>query len=292
MALSLGNIAIGAEGLYLGDILIGTDNIKQSIAPPGPITIDWLVVGAGGGGGFRGVEVDYYGGGAGGAGGVQTGSAIIQPNSTLEVQVGKGGSGATTYFGTTSPGVGSTLIIGVTAYAGMGGGRGGTGNGGNVQGGNGGSGGGGASLWSSGGSNVINAAGGAAEQVAIYGGFGQPGCAGGTSFAQRNGGGGGTSVAASNTNCPTRYTPGYIWLDGGQYAIGGDAGSTDALPGGAIGWGGNCNVDGSGGGVQIRYTGTPVATGGIVYQLGGYTYHLFTYSGVDPQYISYFVYNP
>jgi len=286
MALSLGNIAIGAEGLYLGDILIGADNMKQYIAPPGPLSIDWIVVGGGGGGGFRGQNVDYYGGGSGGAGGVLTGSATIQPASTLTVSVGGGGQGASTFDGTTAAGTNTTLLIGLDLFVGMGGGKGGTGNGGNVQGGDGGSGGGGASLWSSGGANVITATGGNALQLAIYGGFDQDGCAGGTGFSRRSGGGGGTSVGVVNTQCPERYTPGFYWLDGGQYAIAGEPNSTDPNPVSSGGWGGNCNQPGVTGVCAIRYAGAQVATGGAVVTFGGYTYHYFD------QPLQYFVYNP
>lgn len=301
MALSLGDISIGAEGLYLGNILIGADNMNMAPAiPAGPLSIDWIVIGGGGGGGFRGQEVDYYRGGAGGAGGVITGSAIIQPSSSLETRVGRGGTGATTYFGTTTGGVQSSLQIGLNVYVGMGGGRGGTGNdvnpGGTMDGGDGGSGGGGASLFNS--SNTLThvGSGGSKLQLEIYGGFGMNGCNGSTTpppSINSRGGDGGTSVNVTNTGCPFRYTPGFNWFNIAQFSIGGDAGDTTQQSLAATGFGGNANSDGSYGGVLIRYQGTtPLATGGIIFQIAGYTYHQFNYQGSSEQYVSAFVYNP
>lgn len=301
MALSLGDISIGREGLYLGDILIGADNATMPPPiPAGPLAIDWIVIGGGGGGGFRGTNVDIYRGGSGGGGGVITGSATIQPSSSLETRVGRGGFGATSSAGSTTAGVQSSLQIGLNVFVGLGGGRGGTGNdvnpGGTMQGGDGGSGGGGASLFSSANNLIHVANGGNKLQLEIYGGFGMNGCNGSTTpppSINSRGGDGGTSVNVTNTGCPFRYTPGFNWFNIAQFSIGGDAADTVQQSLSFTGFGGNANSDGSYGGVLIRYQGTtPVATGGIIFQVAGYTYHQFNYQGSGDQYISEFVYNP
>jgi hypothetical protein len=302
MALSLGDIAIGAQGLYLGDILIGADNMNMAPpVPAGPLAIDWIVIGGGGGGGFRGDSTDKYRGGSGGGGGIITGSAIIQPSSSLETRTGRGGFGATSAAGTSTGGVQSSLQIGLDVFVALGGGRGGTGNdvnpGGTMQGGDGGSGGGGASLFSATNTLIHVANGGSKLQLEIYGGFGMNGCNGSTTpppSINSRGGDGGTSVNVTNTGCPFRYTPGFNWNNIAQFSIGGDAGDTTQQNVLFSGFGGNANSNGSYGEILIRYAGTEQkATGGTsTAVIGDYFYHSFAYQGSDNQYISAFVYNP
>jgi hypothetical protein len=287
MALSLGDIAIGAEGLYLGDILIGADNM--TLAPLGPITIDWIVVGGGGGGGWKGQNVDWYGGGGGGAGAVVTGSTTLTNEFSITLDVAPGGAGADEFGTENNGGAGVSIYwpenLEILDFIALGGGRGGNGNdinpGGTAYPGDGGSGGGGASLWSSTGTLIFNTTGGTSVQFGDFGyGFGQAGCNGGTSFATKRGGSGGSGEPTSNPNCPFPDS-GYVWLDGNIYAIGGSSDTTDVPPAGR-GNGGNCNQDGRPGVAVIRYAGTiPRATGGTITTAGGYTYHTFDYTGED-----------
>jgi hypothetical protein len=231
-------------------------------------SIDYLIVAGGGGGGLPG---------GGGAGGLLSGSVTVTPSDIYNIFVGNGGTGSLyTPARNSESGISSSIQGNALYTASIGGGRGGTGNGALIAGGDGGSGGGGSSRWSSGGTLIDQQPGGDTFQLAIYGGYGQDGCDGGSSFAAKDGGAGGTSVGVTNTNCPNRYTPGYYWLDGGQYAIAGDNTSTDANPVSSGGWGGNCNQPGVTGVCAIRYAGeTQKATGGAVVSFGGYTYHYF-----------------
>jgi hypothetical protein len=290
MALSLGNIAIGAEGLYIGDILIGADNaFVPPVIPATSLFVEWIVVGGGGGGGFKGQNVDWYAGGGGGGGGVVTGSTNISVNSTIQIDLGAGGGGGDTFDTATVVGGQSRLIYsgGVgDIWTGGGGGRGGTGNDntpgtGDAFPGQGGSGGGGASYFSEAGTLIFNTAGATSDQISNYGhGWGQTGCNGGTSFATKRGGSGGSGEPTSNPNCPFPDT-GFTWVDGIAYAQGGSSDTTDAQAAGK-GNGGNCNNDGSVGVAVIRYAGTTQrATGGTVTTSGGYTYHTFGYTGDD-----------
>jgi hypothetical protein len=287
MALSLGNIAIGAEGLYLGNILIGADNI--TMPPLGPLFVEWIMVGGGGGGGYRADNVDYYRGGGGGAGGVVTGSIMVSSTSSFEITTGLGGDGAPTISDPTLPGGTTEIIIDtVIEYLASGGGRAGTTalGVGNLSGtaGDGGCGGGGASIWSSGGSNTFNGGGGDSVQLSNNGyGWGQDGCNGATSFSTssgRRGGAGGSGKPTANPGCPN-VDSGYTWFDGVEYGRGGDNTTTSAQAAGK-GNGGNPNNNGSEGVVVIRYKGLlQRADGGTVTTAGGYTYHTF-YTGGSP----------
>lgn len=291
MALNLGDIAIGAEGLYLGDILIGADNITMApVIPETSLFVEFIVVGGGGGGGYRADNVDYYRGGGGGAGAVVTGSYTIPFGNGLSLYSGVGGTGATSVGDPTTAGGGSQVTDGNVTYDAQGGGRAGTtalgvgnlsGNGGD-----GGCGGGGASIWSSGGSNTFNGGGGDSTQYLTYGvGWGQDGCNGATSFSNstgRRGGAGGSGKPTANPSCPN-VNSGYTWFDGVEYARGGDNTTTAAQTAG-YGNGGNCNNNGSEGVVIIRYAGTTQrADGGTITTAGGYTYHTF-YTGGGANY--------
>lgn len=296
MGLSLGDIAIGTEGLYLGDILIGADNaFVPPIIPETQFLIDILAVGGGGGGGFRGDNVDQFRGGGGGGGGVVTGSVYAQlnvPGWGMAINVGGGATAADTsglpYDPTSNNGDDSYIAAtGELSWTADGGGSGGSGNDpttgtGGMNGRNGGSGGGAALLRSSTGTPIANGVAGTATQPGGgTPGYGQPGCG----VSGVNGGSGGSSRLQANTNCPTQ-APGYYWpLDyqSVPYGVGGSSATTDAQTAG-FGFGGNCNNNGSDGIIILRYAGnTQRGDGGQeIINSGGYMYHVYT--GVGAQY--------
>lgn len=239
------------------------------------LSVDFLVVaGGGGGGGSTGASA-----GGGGAGGLLQNTVKVPKNSSFSVTVGGGGSavGGHGFGGDGTNSVFSTF----TAIGGGGGGAGG--NSGRAGG--------------SGGGGGTNSGGGGA-------GTSGQGFAGGTAETGgnfRGGGGGGASQVGGNGTSGGNGGNGVNWQSlgtsfaggGGGGAFSGSAGSGGAGGGGAgNGGGASTNTGGGGGGsrlsgsgpggsgiVKIRYSGTPVATGGTITQAGGFTFHTFTSSG-------------
>lgn len=245
-------------------------------------TIDYLIVAGGGGGG------NDTGTGGGGAGGLLSGSLIVSASGNpIFTYVGAGGNAA-------QNGSNSTLF-GLTA---IGGGRGNQPY--DTTGSNGGSG------------------GGSGTSVRSSGSIGQ-GYGGGSGSLREAGGGGGASQQGSDGKRPNagggNGGSGSQWLDGFWYAGGGGGGSDNSFVSnaslGGIGGGGNGgvftsiastagqpNTGGGGGGgglpltnggsaggsgiVKLRYPGPKRAIGGnITYFDNGYTYHVYTTTGVS-----------
>jgi len=275
-SLFLGNLIASSFQAYSGSIFSskiysifnsGFTNFK-SIAPrvgkPVPARASSalaLIVAGGGGGAQTAGNQDAGGGGAGGL----ILSTIVLTQGIYTVNVGAGGGNNTN--GQTSS------IAGLTA---LGGGRGGRGS----AAGDGGSG------------------GGAGEGAAP--GLGTPG-QGNNGGAGFNAGGGGAGSAGTSTSGGSGSFISLFSTIGGSpegWFAGGGAGAKNSI--GGIGGGGNIGITGSantggGGGagpggfvagkaggsgiVIIRYTGTPIATGGTVTSVGGDTIHTFTATG-------------
>ncbi len=270
----------------------------------GNLNVELLVVAGGGGAG------SLRGGGGGGGGYISVPSFSVMAGSTTAITVGVGGSP-----GYQSSGLGVHATNGTnssfgTTHVAMGGGGGGSYGGGPQNGYAGGSGGGGANQSSS--ANTGFGGSGTAGQG--FGG-GNSRCGGGGEVS--GGGGGGAGGAGSNGSsgacgtCSNRpYNPGNggngiqnsisgsaEWYSGGGGGggLGGNCTSgfnisgNNGLGGGqaSFGGGGQCKVvsnnfvteSGGPGIVIIKYQGPPVATGGTITQVGGYTIHTFTSNG-------------
>jgi hypothetical protein len=249
------NVFLG--GTLVGQSFLGDTQIEYTPFEPATLAIDYLVVAGGGGGGGAG-GTGTNGGGAG-AGGFASGSFIYtQGIPSLAVIVGAAGLAGSTddadrYGGNSSLGNITTT----------GGGRGGSFN--FPNGGNGGSGGGGADMATTGTAGT---------------GITLQGREGANATATNGGGGGGATSAGSGQN----GGGGKFWLDGVEYAFGGKApGGIDFGNGPGSGGDGAAYLgtptNGEAGIVIVRYSGTPVATGGTITQSGGYTYHTFTSNG-------------
>jgi hypothetical protein len=248
------------------------------------IQIDFLLVGGGGGGGLNNRA------GGGGAGRMVFSSLLLPTNTitTANIIVGKGGQ-----LPEFIPGEGGESIVGGangentvisilgTTYTAPGGGGGGI-----------------LSSLSSDLPKAGGSGGGASSnnlpQPSISGGgtiLGTPiaglGNAGGsTNNSIVGASGGGAGGAGGVTSNPSN---GQTWFDGIQYARGG-GGGTGTIGGlspvlyGSGGGGNACCEDKKGrpgvdGIVKIRYIGNPIATGGIITQKDGYTYHTFKSNG-------------
>jgi hypothetical protein len=268
------------------------------------LSIDLLVVGGGGGAG------SLRGGGGGGGGYISVPSYNVSAGSSIPITVGVGGQA-----GYDNSGIGVHATSGTNSsfgsiYVAVGGGGGGSYGGGPQNGYNGGSGGGGANQSSS--ANTGFGGSGTTGQ-----GFtgGNSRCGGGGEVS--GGGGGGAGGAGSNGSsgscgtCSNRpYNPGNggngiqnsitgsaVWYSGGGGGggLGGNCSSGFNISGNngqgggqaSYGGGGQCKVvsgsfsteRGGPGIVIIKYQGTPVATGGTITQVGGYTIHTFTANG-------------
>ena len=277
-----------------------------------PFSASLLVVGGGGGGGQSYTFISDNPGspevksaGGGGAGGMVYGEFLTTIRNSFSVTVGAGGIAGVYTPGGILPTSGSnSSFIGsgsfeVTAFGG--------GRGGQFQGTppteNGGAGGSGGGAGREGGSSGTPGA--ATSGSFPFGAnFFAYGNAGGTNTicylnGYSNSGGGGAGSAGSSDDCDPIGGDGRIWPVNVQlYAQGG---GTNAGPINNSGYGGNPGsvVDnvvpvipvqtiipakaGSSGVVVIRYksaaNGGPKATGGIITQSGGYTYHTFTGNG-------------
>ncbi len=270
-----------------------------SVTTVSDLTVDYLVVAGGGGGGA-------YIGGGGGGGGVLSGTVALARGS-YDAVVGHGGAGGIFAVSLSQSGENSSFA-GNTAIGGGRGGHwypsevlfapeaGGSGGGGigcvscsarsgaegsSGQGNSGGD-----------GSNPSNNSGAA-------GGGGGAGAPGGDSVASVRAGHGGDGIASAVTGVNSYYGGG----GGGGAEIGVAAGAGGAGGGGsgtnsdAAADNGAANTGGGGGGaghvglakgaggnggsgvVMVRYAGAPVATGGEITQIDGFTIHTFTSSG-------------
>jgi hypothetical protein len=269
-----------------------TINSLPSAATNAPIAISTqvLVVAGGGGGGHR------HAGGGGAGGYISQLNFGVSPGS-YSVVVGAGGNGSAVSQVTAANGVNSSFST-ITAIGGGGGssntsiaGNGGSGGGGSngVLGGTGivgqgndggdqnngngccynnGGGGGGAGAAGANTTGAVSSAGGVGLSNSITGvatfycGGGGGGINTATALSGGNGGGG-----AGGDSSPMTGIAGTANTGGG----GGGGGAN----------GGNSGNGGKGGSgiVIIKYLGTPVATGGTITQVGGYTIHKFTASG-------------
>jgi hypothetical protein len=246
--------------VYIGstlvnDIFLANKRIDEIGLPKGPLSIEYLIVGAGG---------EAFNGGGGGAQYV-TGSTTLS-TGTYPVVAAKITTGTPTQ--TQVSGAYSSFLE-ITS---KGGGNGGEYNASAAlaRGWDGACGGGGAG------------AGGAAPSG--VGGTGTAGGNGGTASNINNGGGGGGASGSAAGSTPGL---GKQWLDGNYYCGGGygynHSGETilGASPNG--GGGGLWNSGPSGPGtVRIRYAGSgSQATGGTIIYSGSYTYHTFTGSSAS-----------
>lgn len=267
------------------------------------INLDILVVAGGGGAG-------YARGGGGGAGGyIYQSNLSFAPNNPVQITVGSGGAKGVINPVSGQPGIhaasGTNSSFGST-YIAIGGGGGGSYEGPAQNGYNGGSGGGGANQATS----AQTGYGGSGTSGQGNSG-GNSRCGGGGEVCGGGGGGAGaigtngTSSCCGSTSCRP-FTPGNggngiqnsisgtaVWYAGG--GGGGGLSPTANIQGSNgngggqanYGGGGQCKVvsgnfqteDGGPGVVIIRYAGTPVATGGTITQVGGYTIHTFTSNG-------------
>jgi hypothetical protein len=227
---------------------------NQAVSTLSTLSIEYLIVGGGAGAAGSAYDPSFArtntGGGSGG--GIVTGSLTLSTNTTYPTIIGEGGAAALTE---------------ATGYAGN--------------------------------SSEFNS-------ISAAGGNGSYRGTGGTNPTSPLGGNGGNGASNGFS--------GYTWLNGSTYAGGGGGGngnSATRFSGGAGGGGqggndvegtrdgdaGTANTGGGGGGasfksgvfvaignaggsgvVIVRYSGTPVATGGTITQSGGYTYHTFTTS--------------
>jgi hypothetical protein len=256
-----------------------------------PTSIEYLVVGGGGGGGFDGA-------GGGGGGQVKTGSMTLNAGS-YAVTIGAGGANATSVGSQASDG-GTTTFNTPTPISSIGGGGGGSKQANGKPGANGGGAGHHANTIRTGGTSSVGGFSGGnngpTTATAGFGGGGGGGAAGaGTAGPAGNGGAG---VASSITGTLSYYGGG-----GGGGSYNGQGTGVGGIGGGGTGGRGNSplatagapNTGGGGGGageavsnpgkaggsgvVIVRYAGTPIATGGIITQNGGYTIHTFNSNG-------------
>jgi hypothetical protein len=256
-------------------------------------TVQYLIVGGGGSGGY-----DRAGGG--GAGGYLNGNTCLNLGSVYSITIGAGGS-AMTGYSQSSTNCGNHSCLG-SSLIGYGGGYGSYAPGSGAPGGSGG-----------GASSYVGSGGTACS------GQGNPG---GASVINPSGsgaaGGGGACETGYNgqtgTGCAGRGGNGCVWVNGSTYSGGGGGGAAMDFPlprqggcggsggggpggnsNGAPGTAGSTNTGGGGGGganipqgngaaggsgiVILRYLGPQCGCGGSVTSSGGFTYHTFTSSG-------------
>jgi hypothetical protein len=279
-------------------------------ASSGSLSVELLVVGGGGGAG------SLRGGGGGGGGYVSVPSFNVSGGSAIPITVGVGGAPGYDNAGTGVHALSGTNSSFGSTHIAIGGGGGGSYGGGPQNGYNGGSGGGGANQSSS--ANTGFGGTGTAGQ-GFNGGNSRCGGGGEVSGGGGGGAGGAGSNGTSSScgACTARpYTPGNggngiqnsitgtaVWYAGG--GGGGGLGAnpipgnctsgaqnihgTNGLGGGqaSYGGGGQCKVvsgsfsaeSGGPGIVVVKYAGAPVATGGTITQVGGFTIHTFTSNG-------------
>ena len=272
-------------------------SLKPPFVTPPPVAaydLDYVVV-AGGGGGGSAWPGNNFANGGGGAGGYLSGTLTAQTVATYSIIVGAGGIGRA--INEASSGGSNTFLQSTnsTVYT-IGGGSDSPRNGGSGAGayhfaavglgtaGQGNNGGTGPNGYQCGGGGGASQAGAPGNTTAKGGdgltwvdGITRAGGGGGTRARNDAGvldplsGLGGSGGGGRGANGET--VPAYLAEDGTQNTGGG----------GGIGYpvqgyqkGGN----GGSGVVKVRYLGTPRATGGIITQSGGYTYHEFKFSGI------------
>jgi hypothetical protein len=268
--------------IYIGttlinDMFLGSGKITDLQAIKPNLSIEYLVIGSGGYG-ASGNNSNQARGGGGGAGGLLSGSAILLPGTTYQVQVGNAllSGGFDSYL------TGSNLYF--YSYAG------GKGNGGTPAGtgGNGGSGAGGSQCTAT--LGCTRSGGTAVAGQGNVGGIGQyqgpsnqAGGGGGAGSAGVNGasgGAGGSGLASSISGTSITYSV------GGSGGVGVVNGSTAGSGGGGGLYTPSTNPgSGADGIVIIRYKGPQQFTGGTVTTDGAYTVQTFTWNpadGLDP----------
>lgn len=288
-------VPIGGGGQVLS---VGDSGIPTWVNPEF-ISVEYLVVGAGGSGGPGIPTAGAYGSGGGAGGDVRTGVMVLRAGDVLPVVIGAGGVVAATGVPAAGENGGDSRFGDVIAPGGGGGaGSGSAGNGPAKSGGNG------------GGGSAYQPVGASSSAGGFRGGDGATGVAGGGAGAGANGGAGkagqagagGAGALSSITGTPARYGAGGGAggsSGGASFGEGGDGGGgsggraasgwsgTDGLAntgGGGGGSGGliaGAKAAGKGGsGVAImRYRGVPRVTGGAITQVGGFTIHTFIGSG-------------
>ena len=275
-----------------------SDEVSEDNPIPQPLSVDYLCIAGGAGGGL-----DTFGtsgaraSGGGGAGGFLSGTTTIGGGS-YGITVGGGGAGGVNSSEVGTNGSNSSIAF-TSAVTSIGGGGGGAHNSTGVLNANsGGSGGGGHQTGTGGagttgqGSNGRNGGSGNTAGVdgkswsgnsTTYAGGG----AGNSKSTFFGGGGGGASGVDSAPN-GTVTQPAYTGGLGGGGASSGTSGNTTGTGGtantgsGGGGGSGTSNTGGAGGSglVIIKYSGTTTkATGGTITTSGGNTFHTFTSSG-------------
>lgn len=286
-----------------GNLMVSS---MSTIPANGAYSIEYVVVGGGGAGGYR-----YGGGGAGGylssvqgemSGGGQPAKPVmwVMTGNTFTVTIGAGAAGNSN--GSAGHGAnGSNSVFGtVVAYGGGGGGTGGSSSGSDpyLKGWSGGCGGGSSGDgWGTG--NVTGGYG--TYSQGFDGGYGWDqnsnnnggggGGAGAPGFSTGNNvdavGNGGVGIQTNISGTPTWYSGGGAGsCQNGNKAVPGRGGGAyyrqngDANTGGGGGSGLDSNSGGGGSGIVIiRYAGSQRGSGGTVTSSDGYTIHTFTSSG-------------
>jgi hypothetical protein len=260
------------QTVYIGntlvnDVMLGSQRMDDAFTPLATINAEFLVVSSGNRGG-NGASAELYRGAGAGAGGLLSGSLIILPYQTYQIQVGTMDANNVTY---------PSYITGSNFYHfATGGGLGGrTGTDISRNGGNGGSGGGAA--------RNSNGYGTAGTGIAGQGNNGAVG-------SSNNGGGGGGAGSAASGASAGAGRASSISGTSVIYAKGGE-GNTGFIPVGGVnfgdgGSGGNnfsntAGAYGKQGVVILRYRGAQKFTGGTVTSDGDFTIHTFTTVDTD-----------
>jgi hypothetical protein len=223
-----------------------TSTTTSTTTTVAPTAVEYLVVAGGGGGRRKQQPQDPTS--SGGAGGLLSGSLNVF-SGAYDIVVGAGGPGGVEYSDQGKDGNNSLIQRGGSVL---------------IQ-----------SIYG-GGTCHPGGSGAGAQYGACGGQAGTPGQGNQGGPSSGTGGGAGSTGDAGGL--------GAMWVDGVTYARGGGGAGGGYLAnsgnGGAGGTAsGNYGQDGSSGVVIIRYAGTPNATGGVISQSGGYTYHNFNSSG-------------
>jgi hypothetical protein len=261
-------------GIYLGSNQVyqayfGNNSTLPTYADS--IAIEWILVGGGGAGG----AYTNLNGGGGGAGRFMAATSYMKKEESISVSsIGVNGFGIPNDKG--QSGGNSVVVIDSVTYTAPGGGGGGRGlisdpvSPGQL-GVNGGSGGGGGKTSTS--TSIGGTAVAGTPSILPNNGYqlGNNGETGTTTSAGRGGGANGLGDDG-----------GIVWLDGISYCKGGEINGVNATLYGSGGGGGIVSsqyANGFQGIFKLRYSGSPIGTGGTITESGGYTYHTFTTTG-------------